>query len=202
MENELDQLSTEPMEIPHAFAVDLNLSVLTSYRYALECITAAEEDELDLVSTQFAGEDYEVLSAALSGTRRNFDDFREAASRLALVGAVTRFGHWLEKLAKKLPARSSAITDNLKALEKAVGRGPKSASYFKQLVEVRDSIIHANAAATWTYNGERSVAARYRSRKDGTIEFSEKGFEEAVSKMVRQISRYDEQIQNDAATPT
>ena len=201
MENELDQLSTEPMEIPHAFAVDLNLSVVTSYRYALERIIAAEEDELDYVSAQFAGEDHEVLLAALSGTRRNFDELREAASRLALVGSVTRFGHWLEKLAKKVPARSSAITYNLKALENEVGRGPESASYFKQLVDVRDSIIHANAAATWTYNHERSVAARYRNPY-GTIEFSEKDFEEAVSKMVSQISWYDEQIQDDAGTPT
>jgi hypothetical protein len=68
-------------------------------------------------------------------------------------------------------------------------------SDFEKLVDVRDSIIHADARAEWKNDRgkDRKVADEYRNSCH--VEVSESQVKEAVEKAIRQVVWYDNQIQ-------
>jgi hypothetical protein len=84
-------------------------------------------------------------------------------------------------------------TGQVKFLNKRLGSGPIPTSDFEDLLNVRDSIIHADSQAEWTNDGKaRKVADRFRVRE--VIEFTETDLQEAVEKAIKQVSWYDDRL--------
>jgi hypothetical protein len=94
----------EPLEIPHAFETDLHCVVVANYTLTLEGIDRSEEEELAKIDKDFAREDFETVRSMTSDLQNFYDDLRQAARRLALVGLVTRLQHWIGGFAKQMKA--------------------------------------------------------------------------------------------------
>lgn len=93
--------------------------------------------------------------------------------------------------------RPESLLSQLKILNETLGNdGPVQVSDFKKLVDVRDSIIHADARAEWKDNRgkDRKVADEYCNGR-GDVELSENQVKEAVEKAIRQVVWYDSHIQ-------
>jgi hypothetical protein len=139
-----------------------------------------------------------VLSA-MSHVAREYEDLRQAANRLAVVEVVTQFQHWIDSFVKKVNmgkpsgGHRSKLMNQLAHLENFLGPGPVTLAEFEALVNVRDSIIHANSEAAWYYKEERTVAECYRDAWGG-ISFSEEHLEDAIKNTIQQVSWYDLQI--------
>jgi hypothetical protein len=71
------ELDYQPIEAAHEFLVDLNRVVLTNYRFA--------PDQRRI---------FEVASARRSHLAEDYEQYRQAANQLALVGVTTRLHHW------------------------------------------------------------------------------------------------------------
>ena len=206
--NELDKFNDTAVEIAHEFAVDLNCLVVTNHRFTLEGITRAEDEEVGNWQDALAQEDREVASSVLYRERSGFDALRKAANHLASVGIVTRLQHWVGQAVKrqgltpekhKRPdgSRDSLLISQLKILNKTLGEGPVPISDFEKLVDVRDSIIHADAQAEWKNDREdkdRNVADEYRNAY-GDVELSENQVKDAVENAIRRVSWYDKKLQ-------
>jgi hypothetical protein len=208
--NELDEFKDTAVEIAHEFAVDLNCLVVTNHRFTIEGITRAEDEEIRSWQDALALEDAQVASSVIGYAQNGFDDLRKAANHLALVGIVTRLQHWIERFVKRqglTPEKNrrldgsleSLLIRQLRILNKTLGCGPVPLSDFENLIDVRDSIIHADARANWKNDrgSDRKVADEY-CNACGDVELSEKQVKDAVEKAIRQIVWYDEKLQ---ATP-
>jgi hypothetical protein len=189
--NEVD-FDDQPLELAHPFMVDLNNIVLANHHFALIELDRTEQEE----SEQVADVDHEVYLERLSQCRWAFDGYRQAANQLALVGIVTRLKHRIRDLAEK--QRNSvekSLRKQLSFLNGKLGDGPVPLEYFDDLINVRDSIVHADSNAEWQHDQRsRKVAPRYRNAY-GKVEFSEAQLSEAVAKAVAQVTWYDEKIQ-------
>lgn len=185
------------IEIPSDFEVDLNLVVMANCRLTLEGIDRARQEELELHSAELAGDAPEILSDALSNVAFEFEELRKAAIQLALVGVVTRLQHWVGLLVNKAkitvpkPERAkSKLICQLEALNKSLNCDSPLLD-FENLVNLRDSIVHADSLAQWEYNGPRTVPEHFRDAY-GKIRVTEEDLQKFVAKAILQISFYDE----------
>jgi hypothetical protein len=202
MSNEFNDI----VEIAHEFEVDLNCLVVMNHRFTLEGITRAEDEEIRHWRETLAPTDPKAASSAISHAQTEFDKLRKAANHLALVGTVTRLQHWVERFVKKqglTPEKNkrpdgsveSLLIRQLRILNKTLGDSPVPISDFENLIDVRDSIIHADARAEWKNDRDRNrkVADEYRSAC-GNVELYENQVKDAVEKSIRQVAWYDEKL--------
>jgi len=193
----------EPLEIPHAFETDLHCVVVANYTLTLEGIDRSEEEELAKIDKDFAREDFETVRSMTSDLQNFYDDLRQAARRLALVGLVTRLQHWIGGFAKQMKATpckakqtgyNSTVANQIAALNKLLGIGPVPEMFFEDLATARDSIIHADSRAEWKHNGSlRKVADHYRNAYED-MDLSEEQLKDAIQKATQQVKWYDEKI--------
>ena len=97
------------------------------------------------------------------------DDLGNAANQLALVSLVTRLQHSINVFVKDVGGdnESTGLVPNLRILNRRrLGESPIAVT-FSDLVSVRDSVVHADSMAEWTYNGKtRRVPERYAKRRN------------------------------------
>jgi hypothetical protein len=197
--HDLDFSNDELIEVAHEFAVDLNCVVVANHRFTLEGITRAEDEEVQQWRDALALQDSQVALSAISHVQNGYEELRGAANRLALVGLVTRLQHWIARFIKEQGLKSgkvheSLLISQLDALNRSLGDGPVPLSYFEDLVNVRDSIIHADSRAEWKHRGaNRRVADHYRNPW-GEIEFSEGQLKDAIEQATGQVTWYDEKL--------
>jgi hypothetical protein len=84
-------------------------------------------------------------------------------------------------------------------LNKYLGVGPEPVEFFAALVDVRDSVIHADSRAQWEYEKRdsvelRQVEKRYVRETGDELDLSENDLKEAVEKTKAQIIWYDERL--------
>ncbi len=197
--DELNFNNGEIVEVAHEFAVDLNCVVVANHRFALVGIARAEDEDIGNWQEALALEDNEVASSVICHVRNGYDELRKAANRLALVGVITRLQHWVARFVKQRNlkagrAHESLLINQLDVLNKCLGDGPVPLSYFEDMVNVRDSIIHADSRADWDYRAvSRRVADQHRNAS-GEVEFSEEQLKDAIGQAIKQITWYDEKL--------
>lgn len=193
-----DELLNTPIEVAHGFEIDLNTVVIVNHQLTIDGIASLEQRETDRIREDFAAEGREVLDSLVGFQEWFCHDLRRVANNLALVGLVTRLRHWVEMFTQELSMRpigyqDSALIRYLKALNRALGEGPVHIGFFQELVTARDSVIHADSKAQWTYKKEkRQVARRYCSGSD--LEISGEQLKEAVARAIEQVKWYDERL--------
>jgi len=193
-----DELLNSPIRVTHPFEVDLNTVVVVNHKITIDAITSLEQRGIDRIREDFAAENRDVLDSLVGFQEWFCGDLRRGAHNLALVGLVTRLQHWIEKFAQKLGIpptgdQDSALIRHVEALNRELGEGPVPIGFLKELVTARDSVIHADSRAQWTYKKKkREVARRYCSGSD--VGISEEQLEEAVVKAIQQVTWYDEKL--------
>jgi hypothetical protein len=208
LKGDIDEFNDTVVEVVHEFAVDLNCLVVTNHNFTLAGITKAEEEEIRNWQESLAMEDPQVASSVIGYAQNGFDDLRKAANHLALVGIVTRLQHWIRRFVKRqglTPEKNrrldgsleSLLVRQLRVLNKTLGDGPVPIADFEHLIDVRDSIIHADARAEWKTDRDRDrkVADEYRNAC-GDVEVSENQVKGAIEKAIRQVAGYDEKLQS------
>jgi hypothetical protein len=186
----------QPVPVIHPFMVDLTRVVLANHHFAMTELNRAEqEDREQLERALNAGEDSEVVSNRLSRLEDGFEQFRQAANQLALVGVLTRLHHWIRQfVGERAGPIDAGLGKQLNYLNGQLGVGPVPLEFFRDLSAVRNSIVHADSSAEWKYEGKtRKVAPRYKN-VFGRVEFSETHLAEAYTKAVEQVTWYDERI--------
>ena len=198
MELDWGSLEDEIQEIAHDFEIDLNCVVVANHALTLEGIDRAEDIELTKIQEGFAHEDYETVRSITGHLQNFYEDLRQAANRLALVGLVTRLQHWTDRFVIQTKVKSERVYDSLlaneiAALNKFLGVGPIPEMFFQDLVTARDSIIHADSKAEWLYHGSlRKVADHHRNGFD--VEITKEQLADAVQKAAQQVKWYDEKM--------
>lgn len=197
--DDVDLSSDEVVEVAHEFEVDLNCVVAANHHFALEGIARAEDEEVQQWQEALTLEDSQVALSVISHVQSGYDELRKAANRLALVGLVTRLQHWIARFIKERnfkpeKAHESLLINQLDVLNRSLGDGPVSLSYFEELVNVRDSIIHADSRAEWSYRGANRQVADHHRNPWGEVEFPEEQLKEAIEQATRQVTWYDEQL--------
>jgi hypothetical protein len=195
--NEIEFLD-QTFESIHQFHVDLNRVVLLNYGFALAEMTRAEQENEDRLENELAHEqfDHETAGQMRGKLFSDYEEYRQAARQLALVGVVTRLQHWIGQFVEGLPNRPQKLVNSwlikqLEFLNRELGNGPFPLPFFEDLVTVRDSIVHADSRAKWNFERDREVAARYQNAF-GKVELSESQLQEAIDKAVGQVAWYDE----------
>jgi len=197
--DDLDFSNDEVVELAHEFAVDLNCVVVANHRFALEGITRAEDEEILQWQDALALQDSQVALSAISHVQNGYEELRRAANRLALVGLVTRLQHWIARFIKEQGLKSGKVHESLlinqfDVLNTSLGDGPVPLSYFEDLVNLRDSIIHADSRAEWKYRGASRQVADHHRNPWGEVEFSEEQLKDAIEQATRQVTWYDEKL--------
>ncbi len=194
-------LNDTAVEESHEFEVDIACVVIANHGYALEAIQRSEEQDIANVRHSLAGEDWDFVNSEIRRAETFYEDLRRSANRLAVVGLVTRLQHWTSRFAKRakigMPARvhQSQLLNQMEALNKLLGHPMVDVTFFKELVDVRDSVVHANSQAEWEYpkGCNRQVAQHYRGPWS-EVEFSPEQLKEAIVKTIQQVKWYDENI--------
>jgi hypothetical protein len=187
-------LSDEHQNIAHEFEVDLNCLVIVNHKLTLEGIARAEQEDV----SKFDLRDEDQRSMA-SYVENFYEDLRYTAHNLAVVGLVTRLQHWIGRYASELPTKRktdrSSLTKELRMLNERLGDGPVPISFFKELVNVRDSVIHADSRPEWEYPPckPRRVADCYRNSYGG-VKLEEEQLKEAFANSIKQVVWYDENL--------
>jgi hypothetical protein len=175
------------LDVPHPFEEELEYLVSAGHRLVMERVSRSEEEGI----AKAENEDLPELQAY-------FEEVRKAANNLALVGLVTRLHHWLSLFVEELTnesARDKSLMKNLRGLNHRIGEGPIPDDFFRDLVTVRDSIIHADNKVKWEFAGDtRQVADRYANLSLGEIEFTTDHLKEAIAKSIEQVKWYDAKI--------
>jgi hypothetical protein len=183
------------VEIKHEFEIELNRLVVLNHQMVLDALAREEKDASTELQEDLA-DDYEALSSAISHMRKDYDDLRNAANELALVGLLTRFQHWIHRYVQQLKRKGQPgnwLVKRLTFLNQELESGPIPTSDFEELLNVRDSIIHADSQAEWMYeNKARKVVDRFRRNEN--IEFTEVDLQEAIEKCIKQVSYYDHRL--------
>ncbi len=198
-----DQFEGEtPIEglVSHPFEIEINLLVRVNHELTIAAIGQLEEDGIAEYRKNFADEP-DIGDSLIRDHEVFCDDLRKAANHLAAVGLVTRFQHWIEKLAKKAGWKPPKKYDRPKIVyqlehlnDKVVGEGSGvPVEFFENLITARDSVIHNDAKATWEYQGRtREIASCYRNfaGEHGELEMTEAHLGEAVEKAIAQVKWY------------
>jgi len=197
-------LNDAAIEESHEFEVDIACVVIANHGYALEGIQRAEEQHIANVRHSLVEEDWDFVNPEIRHAETFYEGLRRSANRLAVVGLVTRLQHWTSRFAKRAkigkPARihQSQLLNQMEALNKLLGHQIVAVTFFRELVDVRDSVVHANSQAEWEYpeGCNRQVAQHHRSPWS-EVEFSAEQLKEAVAKTIQQVKWYDENIRTD-----
>jgi hypothetical protein len=193
---------SETMEIvhlPHEFENEVWCLVTDNYSITMHGIDQQEKALIDHMRSELAQEDDEVIRSQVSSTQFFFDRLRRAATHQALVALVTRLDHWTRKLVRRLSVKpdrdSQPVVRDIEALNKRLGLAPTDVGFFRELVNVRDSIIHADSQPEWEFpkGNTRSVATKYLDSA-GELDFNRQHLAEAVEKTTAQVKWYDERI--------
>src|SRR6202163_4682326 len=163
------QFNDEPIEIAHEFEVDLNCLVIVNHKLTLEGIAREEDQQLEQWQAELALNE-EMARSMIGAVEQFYEDLRGAANNLAAVGLVTRLQHWISEFVKEISVQpkppkgdiTPMLVRDLYSLNEYLGEGPISVTFFWDLVNVRDSVIHADSKAEWKFRAElRRVAERY-----------------------------------------
>lgn len=178
----------EIQESPHNFEIDVRRVVLINHEIVLEGITRAEKEEVEKFDTTDDGQ-----RDLVAWIERQHDEFRRAANNLALVGLITRLHHWLCYLANLLrPKRTfdNSLAKEFRFLSQRFANSPVELSFFERLVDVRDSIIHADSKASWTFRGDaRHVDPKYVEGDE--VNFTEEHLKEAFDKALSVVEYFE-----------
>jgi hypothetical protein len=166
-----------------------------------------EQREVERIREEYAEQDFDVLDSMVRYQEWFCEDLRRAARNLALVVVVTRLQHWIDRFYRditgsgKNPGQDSELVWYIKALNDNLGQGPVPAEFFQGLVTARDSVIHRNSSAQWSYKDrERKVPKCYC---DGSsVEISEEHLKDAVAKAAEQVKWYDQQLESRRTRPS
>ena len=187
----------ELIVIPHAFETELDILVVTNHRLTLEGIERAELEAIAEISETLENDPEEAESTAGWISGYFYNGLRTAANRLALVGLVTLFQSWIERLARsrKIAVKASSRDEPrllacIQGLNDHIQKAPPApAEYFRDLADARDSVIHGDSKAQW---GKRTVAARYQG--DSELNFTADDLREAVTKAIAQVKWYEAEL--------
>jgi hypothetical protein len=188
-------ISGKVSEVPHPFIEEAGFLVHLNHSLLLESIGHLEQKEMSRLRQQT--EDGPELHSELAFASSMADDLRTAANELALVSLVTRLQHSIRAFVEDISEATgeTGLVKNLKMLNTKLGPGPENIEFFAGLVAVRDSVIHADSHAEWSYNGKtRRVPSRYVDENSGEIRFTEGQLREAVDLSIKQIEWYDKQL--------
>jgi hypothetical protein len=178
---------------PHPFVEEVESLVLMNYNLLRDTISRHADEEIAKVET----DDPATLGSEIQYWQSVADDLRKDAVHFALVSLVTRFQHSVKELVREVTKSNvkDRVIGNLKILNHRVGPGPVETSFFKGLVTVRNSIIHADSKAEWMSGKElRYVPDCYRAADSEWINFTEVHLTEAVEKSLAQINWYDNRL--------
>jgi hypothetical protein len=181
-------------EEPHEFVTDVRNVVLTNLELVLASIAKAHKAEVEEFEPPDNGIDQQPYIDWLGS---KYDGLRRAAINLALVGVVTRFHHWLIYLANR--RRNNQTFDrNVEAeltfLNSQFKNSPHKPLDFKKWIDVRDSIIHADSKAKWTFRGDpRDLEPRFV--QTGELSFTEADLNEAFQHMLSAVWWYENQVE-------
>lgn len=186
-------------EIASSFELDLRTVVIVNHELTIEAIDRLEERRIDEIRDALGDEDADVVESAVGSEMTFHDELRSAARHLAVVGLVTRFEHWIYILVQQagvkvekgnnepiLISRLNGLNEQLKFT------GSIPIKFFSELVDVRDSIIHGDAKATFGRSG-RTVAAHYTNRCGG-VDVTEDQLKEAFENAIKQVDTYKARI--------
>jgi hypothetical protein len=192
------------VNIPHSFCSELRTLVFVHHRLALEGLSRWEKQERASVNEDYDDDD-EVNERAQLRIDVCYDELERAAHNLALVGLVTRLQHWIAAFAERLgekDAKDKALKTNLRFLNDKLGEGPVSISFFKDLATIRNSIVHADSKAEWSYNNKKqSIPREYTDGKFETVHLLEEQLREAAQNSINQVKYYDDQLKLREANP-
>jgi hypothetical protein len=190
----MDEYEFEEYEVPHEFEIDVRRVVLINHELVLQGVDRAEDEEL--AKFDMSKEDERSVAAWIG---HQHDEFRKAANNLALVGLVTRFHHWLTFLANRIrddkdKSFDRSIAQELGFLNSKFKGAPVKQSVFKVLVDVRDSIIHADSKASWKYQGRsRQIDPKFNHL--GEVRFTEADLHEAFQNTLSAVGWYEHQVE-------
>jgi hypothetical protein len=182
-------------ESPHEFEIDVRKVVLINHELTLEAITRAEDETVARFDLTDEGQ-----RSTADYVCRQHDEFRKAATNLALVGLVTRFHHWLTYLANRIRGKANQTFDKSVAqemyfLNSHLKNSPHRPSDFKKWIDVRDSVIHADSKASWTHDGKsRTIESGFVINGD-ELNFTGADLKEAFSYMLQAIGWYDHHVE-------
>lgn len=178
----------EIQEIPHNFEIDVRRVVLINHEIVLEGITRAENEAVEQFDTTDDGQ-----RDLVTWIERQHDEFRRAANNLALVGLITRLHHWLCYLANLIrPIRTfdNSLAHEFRFLSNHFANPPVELFFFDRLVGVRDSIIHADSKASWTFRGDaRHVDPKYVEGDE--VSFTEEHLKEVFDKALSVVEYFE-----------
>lgn len=186
----------EVVALEHDFETEVRQLVTQNHRITLTGIQQAEDEQIAYIEKELAGADKEFIRSEISHAGFFFDDLKRAANHMALVALVTRMDHWTRKLVKQLSLRTDKnkmpVVRDMEALNARLGIAPIPIQFFKELVTVRDSVIHADSQVQWEFKGPRRVADRYVDCEE--LNFTEQHLTEATKKVKTQVKWYDEHV--------
>jgi len=175
----------EGPEPAHEFEQELRGLVIINYEFALKGIAKSEDDSIS------PEDDAGFVSLIVN----EHEDLRTAARNLALVGLVTRFQHWiiyLANLCRTEQMHGRSLMKELKDLHDKFPEVTNELEFFEELVNVRDSIVHADSRADWMHQYERHVAPKYRL--GDRVEFTEAHLTQAIQKAIYTIGWYENYV--------
>lgn len=192
------------------FTADLDLMAMRNLRLVLGAIEETREHNAHVYRSSLGlAEQQDMLALMIKADGAACDMYCANARLLAAVALVTRFQHWVGKMAKaakisaarKMKSDPSLLILQLEALNKTFGAAPVPIQFFDELEEVRNSVIHADSKAEWESQPGRwrKVANRYRNAR-GETELNDAQLAEAMNKMVEQIRWYEPRV--DPTKPT
>ena len=190
----MEEYEFEAQEIPHEFEIDVRRVVLINHELVLQGIDRAETEEVE--KFDLTNEDQ---GAVVSWIESKHDEFRQAANNLALVGLITRFHHWLTHLANRIrddkdESFDRSIAQELGFLNSKFKGTPIKPSVFKGLVDVRDSIIHADSKASWKHDGRhRQIDPKFTHLDE--VRFTEADLHEAFRNALLAVTWYEHQVE-------
>jgi hypothetical protein len=103
MSDDIEGLET--VDLPHPFETELFCLVTANHQIALDGIAQQEEKMVSHLEQSLQGENADVVSSIVSGHQNFYEDLRRALRNFSLVGVVTRFDHWISRLARQVQPR-------------------------------------------------------------------------------------------------
>lgn len=183
---------------PHEFEIDVLCLVSVNHNLTVQAIA---EDEERLREERWEERetytDEEFYREMLTSDENFYGDLRVAARSQAVVSLVTRMQHWASKYARRLDKNREpkSLKKEFEFLNAQIKKdGPEEVAYFVELVDLRDSVVHADSKPHWKYQGKnRSVVPRY-APNSWRVEISENDLQYAVAKAIKQMLWYDDQL--------
>jgi hypothetical protein len=190
--------SGELVECSHEFEIDLNCLVTTNYKITMEGIERAEDEAIsESENANVSEDDLESRNLWVSHERTFYDGLKAAAKNFALVALIARLHHWVSLYARRLdPDRpTKPLSTELGFLNSELKQNPPfSGDFFRELITLRDSIVHRDSQPDWNYEGKtRRVGDRY-VRGNGRVEINDEDLAKAIDAAVKQVKWYDERL--------